>query len=40
LKASIVGKVVSERILEKAELVEKLTAESQKLKRELNQALA
>jgi predicted nucleic acid-binding Zn-ribbon protein len=40
LKASIVGKVVSERLLEKEELVEKLTCESKKLKRELNKAQA
>jgi chromosome segregation ATPase len=39
LKASIVGKVVSERLLEKG-LVEKLTSESQKLKCELNKAQA
>jgi hypothetical protein len=40
LKASIVGKVVSERLLEKEGLVDKLTGESQKLKRELNKAQA
>jgi chromosome segregation ATPase len=40
LKASIVGKVVSERLLEKEGLVEKLTSESRKLKREMNKAQA
>jgi hypothetical protein len=39
-KTSIVGKVVSERLLKKEGLVEKLTGESQRLKRELNKAQA
>jgi uncharacterized protein YeeX (DUF496 family) len=39
LKASLVGKVVSERLLEKEELIGKLFGESNKLKRELNKAL-
>jgi hypothetical protein len=40
LKASIVGKVISERLLEKEELVRKLIDESRKLKRDLNKARA
>jgi predicted nucleic acid-binding Zn-ribbon protein len=40
LKASIVGKVVYEWLLEKEELVEKLSGESRKLKRELSKAQA
>jgi chromosome segregation ATPase len=38
LKASIVGKVVSERLLEKDEIIKKLFGESEKLKRDLNKA--
>jgi chromosome segregation ATPase len=38
LKASIVGKVVSERLLEKDEVIKKLSGESKKLKHELNNA--
>jgi chromosome segregation ATPase len=38
LKASIVGKVVSERLLEKDEVIKKLSVESKKLKHELNNA--
>jgi predicted nucleic acid-binding Zn-ribbon protein len=38
MKASIVGKVISERLLEKEELVEKLSGESKKLKHEWNKA--
>jgi hypothetical protein len=37
---TIVGKVDSERLLKKVELVENLTDESKKLKRELNKAQA
>jgi chromosome segregation ATPase len=40
LKASIAGKVTTEQLLEKEELVEKLSSESKKLKRELNKAQA
>jgi chromosome segregation ATPase len=40
LKASIVGKVVSEWLLEKEELIGNLTDESRKLKRDLNKARA
>jgi cell division protein FtsB len=36
LKASIIGKVVSERLLENDEIVKKLSGEYDKLKRELN----
>jgi chromosome segregation ATPase len=38
LKASIVGKVVSERLLEKDEIIKKLFGEPEKLKRDLNKA--
>jgi hypothetical protein len=40
LKASIVGKVISERLLEKDEVIKKLSGESKKLKRELNKTQA
>jgi chromosome segregation ATPase len=40
LKTSVVGKVVSERLLKKEELVGKLTDESRELKRDLNKAQA
>jgi hypothetical protein len=40
LKASIVGKVISERLLEKDEIIKKLSGESKKLKRELNKTQA
>jgi predicted RNase H-like nuclease (RuvC/YqgF family) len=40
LKASIVGKVVSKRLLEKDEVIKKISGESKKLRRELNKAQA
>jgi predicted RNase H-like nuclease (RuvC/YqgF family) len=40
LKASIVGKVTTERLLEKEELVGKLNDESRQLKRDLNKSQA
>jgi hypothetical protein len=39
LKASIVGKITTERLLEKDEVIKKLSSESKKLKREFNLAL-
>jgi hypothetical protein len=38
LKTSIVGKVVSKRLLKKEELIGKLSSDSKKLKCELNKA--
>jgi hypothetical protein len=40
LKASIVGKVISERLLEKDEVIKKLSGESKKLKHKLNKTQA
>jgi hypothetical protein len=37
---TIVGKVVSERLLEKDEVIKKLSGESKKMKREFNKAHA
>jgi predicted RNase H-like nuclease (RuvC/YqgF family) len=38
LKASIVGKVISERLLENDETINKLSGDSEKLKRDLDKA--